>query len=263
MMRAADRGLDRDLEEVLRDQLLQLLAHDAAAAVGARAVDDQRQRIDRLGVDQDRHLDEVAGLIADHLVVERGIAAADRFEAVVEIEHHLVERQLVDEHGARARIRQLLLTPAPVLAQLEDAAEIFVRHHDGRLDPRLLDALDLGRIRHVGRVVHLDHRAVVHVEVVDDARRRGDQIEIEFAVEALGDDLKMQQAEKAAAEAEAERGGGFHLEGEARVVEAQPAHGGAQIFEVGGIDREQAAEHHRLRRLEAGQRLRSSASSRR
>ena len=48
---------------------------------------------------------------------------------------------------------------------------------------------------------------------------------------------------------------GFHFEGEAGVVEAQLAHGGAQILEIGGIDREEAAEHHRLRRLEAGQRL--------
>ena len=47
---------------------------------------------------------------------------------------------------------------------------------------------------------------------------------------------------------------GLHLVGEAGVVEAQPAHRGAQVLEIGGVDREEAAEHHRLRRLEAGQR---------
>ena len=62
--------------------------------------------------------------------------------------------------------------------------------------------------------------------------------------------------EKAAAEAEAERGGGFHLVGEARVVEPEPAHGRAQRLEIGGVDREQAAEHHRDRRAEARQRRR-------
>ena len=51
---------------------------------------------------------------------------------------------------------------------------------------------------------------------------------------------------------------GLHLVGEAGVVEAQLAHRGAQVLEVGGVDREQAAEHHRLRRLEAGQRRRRS-----
>ena len=65
----------------------------------------------------------------------------------------------------------------------------------------------------------------------------------------------MQQPEEAAAEAEAERGGGLHLVGEARVVEAQPAHRGAQVLELGRVDREEAAEHHRLRGLEARQRL--------
>ena len=92
-------------------------------------------------------------------------------------------------------------------------------------------------------------------DLVDDRRRRRDEIEIEFALQPLLDDLEMQQAEKAAAEAEAERGGRLHLIGEAGVVEAQLADRRAQILEVGGVDGKQSAEHHRLRRLEARQRL--------
>ena len=65
----------------------------------------------------------------------------------------------------------------------------------------------------------------------------------------------MQQPEKAAAKAEAERGGGLHLVAEARVVEAKLAHRRAQVLEVGGIDRKQAAEHHRNGRTETRQRL--------
>ena len=41
-------------------------------------------------------------------------------------------------------------------------------------------------------------------------------------VQPLLDDLEVQEPEEAAAEAEAERGGGLHLVGEAGVVEAQP-----------------------------------------
>ncbi len=63
----------------------------------------------------------------------------------------------------------------------------------------------------------------------------------------------MQQAEEAAAETEAERGRGFHLEREARVVEPQLAHRRAQRLEIVGVDRKQAAEHHRNGGLEAGQ----------
>src|SRR3546814_9694421 len=67
---AADRRLYRDLEHVARDQVLQSLAHAAAAAFGRTAMDDHRQRVDRLIVDEDAHLDEVAGAVADLVIVE-------------------------------------------------------------------------------------------------------------------------------------------------------------------------------------------------
>jgi hypothetical protein len=43
------------------------------------AVDHHRERIDRLVVDQDRHLDEVALAVADLVIVEAGIALRDDF----------------------------------------------------------------------------------------------------------------------------------------------------------------------------------------
>ena len=95
--------------------------------------------------------------------------------------------------------------------------------------------------------------AVAEMDLVDDARRRRDEVEIELALETLLDDLEVQEPEEAAAEAEAEGGARLHLVGEAGVVEAELAHGGTQILELGGVDREKAAEHHRLHRLEAGQ----------
>ena len=110
-------------------------------------------------------------------------------------------------------------------------------------------------VRHVGRVVQVDRRAVAHVQLVDHRRRRRDEVEVELAAQALLDDFEVEQAEEATAEAEAERGGGFHLVGEAGVVEAQAAHGGAQVFELRGVDREEAAEHDRLDFAEAGQRF--------
>src|SRR3954453_1781903 len=67
---AADRGLDRDLEQVARDEVLQPLAHAAAARLRGAAVDDHAQRVDRLFVDQDAHLDEVALAVAELLVIE-------------------------------------------------------------------------------------------------------------------------------------------------------------------------------------------------
>ena len=65
----------------------------------------------------------------------------------------------------------------------------------------------------------------------------------------------MEQAEEAAAEAEAQRRAGLGLEAERRVVEAQFVEALAELVEVRRVGREQAAEHHWLDGLEAGQRL--------
>ena len=101
------------------------------------------------------------------------------------------------------------------------------------------------------------------VDLVDDARRGGDEVEVIFAGQPLLDDLEVEEAEEAAAEAEAERGAGLHLEAERGVVEAQLVEAVAELLEVGGVDREQAAEDHRLDQLEAGQRLRRRGAWRR
>src|SRR6478672_9348550 len=120
---------------------------------------------------------------------------------------------------------------------------MLVWDEDGRLDPRLFDLGDLLQFGHVGRVVPLLYAAVGHMHSVDDGGRGGDQVDVELALEPLADDLEMQEPEKAAAETEAERGGGLHLVGEARIVEAELAHSLTQIFELVRIDREEAAEH--------------------
>ena len=91
---------------------------------------------------------------------------------------------------------------------------------------------DLLRLGHVGGVVQLLHGAVGEMHAIDDGGRRGDQVDVEFALEPLADDLKMQKPEKAATEAEAERRRGLHLVAEARVVEAELAHRLAQILEL-------------------------------
>ncbi len=74
-------------------------------------------------------------------------------------------------------------------------------------------------------------------------------------VQPLLDDLQVQEPEKAAAEAEAERRARLHLVGKAGVVQPELSDRGAQILEIRGVDRKEPAEHHRLRRPETRQRL--------
>ena len=59
----------------------------------------------------------------------------------------------------------------------------------------------------VVRVVDAHHRAVGLVYLVDDARERGDEVEVKFALQPLLNDLHVQHSEEAAAEAEAQRDG--------------------------------------------------------
>src|SRR5262245_38894663 len=88
---AADRGLDRDLEHLARDQLLHLVDQLAAALVGALAVDDDRERVYAVAVDQHVEAHERRRLEVAEFVVERGVAAAHRLQPVEEVEHDLGE----------------------------------------------------------------------------------------------------------------------------------------------------------------------------
>ena len=82
------------------------------------------------------------------------------------------------------------------------------------------------------------------------------QIEVELPLEPLPDDLHVEQAEEAAAEAEPERLGRLRLVEERRVVQLQPLERVTQLRVLVGVAREEAGEHHRLDVLVAGQRLR-------
>ena len=95
--------------------------------------------------------------------------------------------------------------------------------------------------------------AVFHMEVEHDGRGRGDQIKVVFALEPVADHLEMQQAKETAAKTKAEGGRGFHFRREGGIIELKLFDGVAQGVEVVGINREQTAENHRLRGLEAWQ----------
>ena len=89
-------------------------------------VDDEGQRVHRLGVDQDGNHGQVAFRVAVHLVVEAGIPARHRLQPVVEVDHHLVQGQAVDRHGAPPRVGQLHLNAAAPGAQCEHRAQVVV-----------------------------------------------------------------------------------------------------------------------------------------
>ncbi len=126
---------------------------------------------------------------------------------------------------------------------------------DRRFDERLFDLRDSARVGHFRRRIDLGNFAVGRRHAIAHAGRGGDQIEIEFAFEPLLDDLHVQQAEKAAAKTEAERGRGFGLEEKRSIVEPQLFHRVAKVFVLGRIDRVKPRENHRLYFLKTGKRF--------
>ena len=161
--------------------------------------------------------------VAELLVVHRGVALAAALHLVEVVDDELRERHLeVEDDPGRVQVLHGHERPAPVRGQLHERADVLARRHDAELDPRLLDGLDVGGVRQQGRVVDDDHAAAMHqVDVVLDGRRGGDEVEVELALEALLDDLHVEEAEEAAAEPEPERHGALRLVGEARVVEVE------------------------------------------
>src|SRR6202040_889127 len=133
---------------------------------------------------------------------------------------------------------ELHLNAAPILAELENTAEVFVRGENGGANPGLMHLLDLYRIGHVNGIMDLNPFSIGQQNLVDHRWSGGDQIEVEFALQPLLDDFQVKQPNKAAAKPEPERRAGLHLEGEARIVETTPAHGRTQILDRGGIHRE-------------------------
>ena len=151
---AADRRLDRNLEQVARDEILEPLAPCARPRASAAARwTIIAERVDRLVVHQHAHLDEVALAIADLVIVEARIAAADRSSAGRRSRtppRSAAARRY--ELGAAADIGEVLLDAAAVLAELQD------RCRDIRRARRSVASiqgssirLDAAGIGHVGR----------------------------------------------------------------------------------------------------------------
>ena len=198
------------------------------------------------------------------MIVERSVAARDGLEAVVEVEDDFVQRQLVVQHDARGTdVLESLLLAALFFDQLENSADVFFVGENRGEDDGLFDLGDLAGIGPARRVVDFDHACRRFGDLVAHAGSGGDEVEIEFALQALLDDFHVEQAEEAAAEAEAERDGAFRLEEERRIVEAQFLQRFAQLGVLVRVDGVESGEDHGLDFFEAGQRLRGRGWRRR
>ena len=154
----ADRRLDRDVVHLARNQLAHLRGDGAAAVLALAAVDDDRQRVDLLAVEQDVDLDDVGGAVFLELVVHRRVAARDALQLVEEVEHDLGQRHLVGEHHLAAVVGHVHLLAALLVGQRHHRADVVLRHVEVHRDDRLADLGDAAEVGHLRRVLDLDHR---------------------------------------------------------------------------------------------------------
>ena len=189
------------------------------------------------------------------LVVHAGVAPGHALELVEEVEHDLGQRQLVGQVHLLAVVGHVDLHAALDVGQRHHRAHAVLRHVQLHLDDGLADLADAPQVGHLAGVLDLQHRAVVQLHLVDHAGRGGDEVLVELALQALLHDLHVQQAQKAAAEAEAQRLAHLGLVAQAAVVELELFQRVAQLVVLAGLAGVQAREDLRLDLLEARQRL--------
>ena len=186
-------------------------------------------------------------LVPVEVVIKAGVAFGVGLELVEVVHDELGQRDL-PQHLHRM-LRQVVHgdeRAATSYGEVHDRADVIGRDEDLRLQVGLLDPLDLTGVGHLLRGVQADHLAALAEHVILHGRRGGKQVQVELALQALLDHFHMQQAQKAHAEAEAERMGFLRLPDKRRIVERELL---KRLFErlvLIGIDGEQTGIAHGL-----------------
>src|SRR5690554_1128371 len=221
--------------------------------MGFIAVNNQRQRIYFFGVNQHVQTHETRGLKPQKVIVERGEATANRFEAIKKVHYHFVHRQFIAHRYLAAGELQIFLYAALFNTQGYDVSKMLLGHKNIGLNNRLAHFRDQARVRQLGWVVDVDGFAFVIDNFINHRRRGGDQVEVVFALQALLDDLHVEHAKKATTKAKAQGIRAFWFIEQGGIVKGELGECIAEIFEVVRRDREHTRVNLRFYFLETCQ----------
>ena len=143
------------------------------------------------------------------------------------------------------KISHVIVFTAFFLAQLHNSANVILRHNNGRINERLFNMVDNSRIWEEGRVIYHLNITVSAEYLINNVRCGSNQAQIIFALQTLLDNVHVQQAQKAAAEAKAQRGRCFRLKYQRSIVQLQLFQSIAQVVVIGILYRIQTAVYHR------------------
>ena len=210
-----------------------------------------------IAIEKQVYFHKIAGPVAGQLIVQRGVSLGVGLQGVKKVVDDLVQGHLVMQlHQMGIQILHILEFAPAILTHGHDIAHILVGGDDIHLDIRLLRPLNNRGIWVVVGVIHCHHVAVGFIDMVDNGGQGRDQIQIEFPFQPLLNDLHMEHSQKAAAEAEAQRGRGFRLKAQGRIVELELFQRIPQIGVLGTVLRVDTAVDHGLHGAIARQRLR-------
>jgi hypothetical protein len=207
-------GLHPLLALLLLLEQLALAGHVAAVALGGDVLAEALDGLagDDLAADGALEGDlelvaHVGQTVVQHLVVEGTIALGGALEPVVEVEEHLGEWHLGGEFDpSHGQVGERGLFAPTLTTQFHDWPDIPIRHHDRRLDERLLHRFDGTGVGEVRGIVDPRDLPVGGGDPIAHGGRREQQREIVLSLQALLDDLQMQQTQEPAAIAESQRG---------------------------------------------------------
>ncbi len=173
-------------------------------------MDERAQGVHRHPVHQDVQLDQPLRLPVGEAVVHAGVALGARLELVVEVHQHLGQGHAVLQHHAALALADaggvVQVVHADELAaaagdQVHDGADMAVGGDDGDVHPGLADLVDARGVGQVGGGVDLHDLAVGEERLVPHVGRGGQKVHLVLALQPLLDDVHVEEAEEAGAEA--------------------------------------------------------------
>uniref|UniRef100_A0A1I8IYX5 Acyl_transf_3 domain-containing protein n=1 Tax=Macrostomum lignano TaxID=282301 RepID=A0A1I8IYX5_9PLAT len=158
--------------------------------------DHQRELVHRSVIQMRHQLHQLAALPAGLLVVEAGIAGTASFQHVHQVDDDLAERQAGLQQDAIGVDVGLAEDAAAALLD-SGCGSILGRGDDGRPTQRLKVLGHLRVWRHHGRAGDVNNAARVQLHSVGNRGRGQDDVSVVLQLQALPEDVHVQQAEEA------------------------------------------------------------------
>ena len=219
-------------------------------------MDDKRQRIDDLAVQQYIQLYQLGFHVVAQLIVEGRIATGTGFQHIEEIVNDLIQRQyIVERYTGIVQVLHIHKHATAVLTEFHNISHEVCRCQNFRLDHRLFRLGNYCRVGIIGGVVDILHLAVCQCDTVNNRRRCGNQIQVVLPFQTLLDDLHVEQSQESAAETKAQRNGGLRFKGKGRIVQLQFFQRIPEITVLCAVCRIDTGEYHRVDLAVTRQRL--------